>query len=239
MYKRLGIIEGNNLIFALFFKNTVKINVPGILNPIKVRAGTSDVSVFGQIFVDEEYNFPISIKPELIIDGGANVGYASIYFANKFRDAHIIAVEPEKSNIEILKENTSYYPNIEVIESAIWDDNTYLKIKDIGLGNWGFVVEKTRPNEPESFKAITIQKLLTESGYEKIDILKLDIEGSEKEVFSNMYEEWLCKVSILIIELHDKIKPGCSNAFYSAIKPYNFKKFQKGENIILENPKYR
>lgn len=238
MYKKLGVTEGTNLILALFLKRSVQINVPGILYPIKIRAWTSDTSVFGQIFVDEEYNFPTYIKPKLIIDGGANVGYASIYFANKYKGAYIIAVEPEKSNIEVLKENTSHYPNIEVVESAIWDENTYLKIKDIGLGNWGFIVEKSTQEESGSFKAITIEKLLTGSSFKKIDILKLDIEGSEKELFSNNYEKWLSKVNILIIELHDKMKPGCSESFYSAIKHYDFKKVQRGENIILEKSVY-
>lgn len=234
MYKKLGIIEGTSLLFAFLLKHPVRVNVPGILHPIKIRAGTSDISVFGQIFVDEEYSFPTDIRPELIIDGGANVGYASIFFANKYKNAHIIAVEPEKSNIELLKENTSYYPNIEIIESAIWNENTYLKVKDIGLGNWGFIVEKTKLSDIGAFKAITIQTLLEESGYEKIDILKLDIEGSEKEIFTNNYEDWLDKVSILIIELHDQMKSGCSNAFYSAIKNYSFKKTQRGENVVLE-----
>lgn len=236
IYKILGMVEGTRLILALFFKHQVQVSIPGILHPIKIRAKTSDINVFEQIFVSEDYNFPTSIKPELIIDAGANVGYASVFFANKFRDAHIIAVEPEKSNIELLIENTSYYPNIEVIESAIWDENTYLKIKDVGLDKWGFMVEKAQPDDPISFRAITIQELLAKSGYEKIDILKLDIEGSEKEIFSRNYDEWLGKVYILIIELHDRMKPGCSNVFYSAIKNYNFKKTQKGENIILEYP---
>lgn len=234
LYNALGILEGTRLIFSLFFKHTVTVNVPELSYPIKIRTKTTDINVFEQIFVRQEYNFPIDIKPKLIIDGGANVGYASIFFANKFQEAQIIAVEPEKSNFEILTENISYYPNIKIIESAIWDEDTYLKIKDVGLGKWGFMVEKAQSDESNSFKAVTIQTLLADSGYEKIDILKLDIEGSEKEIFSRNYDEWLGKVRILAIELHDRMKPGCSNAFYSATRNYNFKETQKGENIILE-----
>ena len=214
-YKLLGFTEGTRFFLASFSKNSkkmkghqVKISILGILHPIKIRMGTSDYDVFKQIFVNEEYNFPIHLNPKLIIDGGANVGYASIYFANKFNDATIFAVEPEKSNIDLLRENTYYYPNIKIIESAIWDENTTLKIKDVGFGEWAFMVEKAHPEDPNSFKAITIQKLLEESGYNKIDILKLDIEGSEKEIFLKNYEEWLGKVCILVIELHDRMKPG-------------------------------
>ena len=95
------------------------------------------------------------------------------------------------------------------------------------------MVEEVTDSEEFSFKAVTIGKILKRSGYKEIDILKLDIEGSEKEVFSNDYEDWLSKVNILIIELHDRMKPGCSEAFYSAINQYNFIKINSGENIIL------
>jgi len=63
--------------------------------------------------------------------------------------------------------------------------------------------------------------------------LKLDIEGAGKELFTSNYEEWLDKVNIMVIELHDRMKPGCSDAFYSTIKKYNFREVQKGGLIIL------
>jgi hypothetical protein len=68
-----------------------------------------------------------------------------------------------------------------------------------------------------------------------IDILKLDIEGSEKEVFETGYEHWLPKINILIIELHDKMKKGCSRAVFNAISKYDFSFDIKGENIIFTN----
>lgn len=182
--QRFGLITGIQirLVFS-FKKGIITISIPKIKYPIKIRAKTSDIPTFEQIFLNEEYNLPVDIKPRLIIDGGANVGYASIFFANKFPQAHIIAVEPEESNFKILKENTSHYQNIESIKSGIWNENTYLKIKDIGLGKWGFMVEKVKHKEQGSFKAITIEEILKNSSYKEIDILKLDIKGSEKEFF--------------------------------------------------------
>ncbi len=83
-------------------------------------------------------------------------------------------------------------------------------------------------------KAITIAEILDQSGADRIDILKLDIEGAEKEVFSND-TDWLEKVDLMIIELHDHDKPGCSAAVYSAISRHDFTKFQRGENVFLVN----
>jgi hypothetical protein len=67
---------------------------------------------------------------------------------------------------------------------------------------------------------------------EKIDILKIDIEGSEKELFESDYETWLPKVTTLIIELHDRMREGSSLSFFRALTKYNFRLAVKGENLI-------
>jgi FkbM family methyltransferase len=204
--------------------------------PLIIRKNTSDEAVFQKIFLNKEYNLPIKIEPELIIDGGANVGYASIWFANKFPKAEIIAIEPENSNFNVLKKNTCNFPNIKLIKAGIWDKNTNLKINRSHFnwsGKWDFYVKACKKKSKNTVKSITINQILKKSKHGEIDILKLDIEGAEKEIFSNNYKQWLDKVKILIIELHETYKKGCTKAFYSAIKKYDFLKFQKGENIIL------
>ena len=233
---RFGIISGSIIYFSklnIFKNNLIEISLSELRYPLKLRANTSDFAVFDQIFLYEDYKFPINFEPKLIIDGGAYGGYSSAFFANRFPKAKIIAIEPEASNFNLLEKNTRNYKNIDLINAGIWNKPTYLNVKDIGLGHWGFMVEEVTDSEEFSFKAITIDNILKRSGYEEIDILKLDIEGSEKEVFSADYENWLSKVNVLIIELHDRMKPGCSEAFYSAINQYNFIKKNRGENVIL------
>lgn len=203
--------------------------------PLVVRKDTSDLSVFHQIFVDKEYILPVKIHPKLIIDGGANCGYACLWYMLQYPQAKIIAIEPEQSNFEILEQNTKKYKNIERIQAGIWNKNTYLKIVDRGYGKWGFMTEEVSENDAYDLKAITIDKILKQSEHNTIDILKLDIEGAEKEVFSSNYEHWLKKVKILIIELHDRMKEGCSQTVYSAIKKFDFIEKRKGENIIFIN----
>jgi FkbM family methyltransferase len=229
----LGIKNLTRVAFAYIFNKQAALTLKNIKSPIKVRPWTSDLFAFEQVFSNGEYEFSIDIKPKLIIDGGANVGYTSIFFANKFANAHILAVEPESSNVALLRENALPYPNVEVIQSAIWNKTTHLKVKDVGLGNWGFIIESTNSNDPEAFVAMTIQDLIKYSCFETADIVKLDIEGSEKEVFSENYESWLGDVSILIIELHDRMKEGCSDTFINAVNKYNFNVEQHGENIVL------
>ena len=87
----------------------------------------------------------------------------------------------------------------------------------------------------ESTRGITIEKIFKDSGFDYIDILKLDIEGSEKEIFSDdsHYQSWLPYTKILIIELHDRMKRGCSRNFFRAISWYEYFFMQSGENLIF------
>ena len=68
---------------------------------------------------------------------------------------------------------------------------------------------------------------------EQIDILKLDIEGAEKEVFSSSTLSLLERTRIIFIEVHDFLKYGCSENLFSAIKEYNYSKIGKKLKIIL------
>jgi len=204
-----------------------------IFKPLIIRKNTTDIDVFYQIFIRKEYDIPLEINPLLIIDAGANVGYASLFFAHKYPNAEIIAVEPEESNFKILEQNTQRYKNIKRIKAGIWHKNAYLKIIDNKCGEWGFMTKEVKPSENYDIKSITVDDILKKFNHERVDILKIDIEGAEKELFSKDYEPWLDKVKVIFIELHEEMKEGCNKAFWSAIKKYNFKKMKKGENIII------
>ena len=136
-------------------------------------------------------------------------------FKNRFPNAKIISIEPDISNFEYLKTNTKLYNDIFILQGAIWNKN--LVIKDVGLGNWGFVIEELLNEHENSIKAYTIQNLMSLFEIDKIDILKLDIEGSEKESFESNFEFWLSKVQVIIIELNDVIRPGSSKSFFKAM----------------------
>jgi len=229
-----GLIKGFNILVKLYLnKNLITLAIPQLKYPIKLRGQTTDTNIFEQIFLYKEYNFPISIVPKLIIDGGAYTGYSTVFFANKFPNATIIAVEPESSNFALLKLNAKNYSNIILINSAIWNRKAHLIIEDPGSGKWGYQVKEVPLKEKFSFESVSIAEIMSKQNIEQIDILKLDIEGSEIEVFSSGYENWLGKVNVMIIELHDKIRAGCSEVFQAAIGNYRFNQFQRGDSIIL------
>lgn len=212
------------------FPQRTTISLPGTKGTIVLRPATSDLKVFEQIFLNEEYRCPIDTPPDVIIDAGANIGLASIYFSITYPHAKIIAVEPESSNYELLLENVKNYTNVFCEKAGLWDKNTYLLISNPGTQKHSFKVEES--STPQGIKAVTVDELMAKHQLPFIDIVKMDIEGAEKEVFSN-HPAWISKVGMIVIELHDKHKVGCNRTFYTATEPFMKHEFRNGENIFL------
>jgi hypothetical protein len=94
------------------------------------------------------------------------------------------------------------------------------------------MVKEVEAESTKSIRAVTIREIMEEQQIDFIDVLKIDIEGAEKEVFSSDYDYWLSKTRVIIIELHDSMKEGCSKTFFESLGKYDFKTGISGENII-------
>ncbi|HEY5406530.1 MAG TPA: FkbM family methyltransferase [Ginsengibacter sp.] len=236
--QRFGLMRGVYLFLRIKLISQNNIKLPGIPHPFSLRKGTSDFDTFYQAIIHNQYKFNYGIKPEVIIDGGANIGLVSIVFKEMFPDAKIIAVEPDKENFEQLKKNVAPYKDIHTIQAGLWFEKSFLKISDkYKAGKWGMVTEKVKEESSDTIKAITIKQIMDDFSLGKIDILKLDIETSERELFSTGYEDWLPKTKVLIVELHDFMSKGTSKPFFKAINATfeNYSFFQLGENTIIIN----
>ena len=158
--------------------------------------------------------------------------YSAIYFANRFPNSKIISIEPEEKNFKILKENIKHYPNIYAINSALWPEEEELYINERGTGAWGFNVKADKKSDTQ-IRSIT--KLIEESEFDIIDILKIDIEGSEKALFERSYKNWINKTRLISAEIHDYIEKGSSKAIFNAFSQYHFDLSQRGEYLIFTN----
>lgn len=194
----------------------------GVLaNPIWLRSGTSDVSMFNEVFIEKEYDFEVGPAPRVIVDAGANIGLTSLWYSALYPEARIVAVEAELSNYELLVRNTAPYPNITAIHSALWWRPGKLEIQTPpGAGTAGFRTaerDEDRSRDDGTVDALTIPDLLVRENIETIDLLKIDIEGAEYHIFRDgRSSDWIDRVGAITIELHDRFLPGCSRAFYAA-----------------------
>lgn len=226
-----------NFLVALGFE---KIILNELKFPMHLRKNSSDILTFHQIFTFKEYEINLGFVPKFIVDAGANIGLSAVFFTNKFPDATIVAVEPEKSNFEMLLKNTNEYKNIFCVKKAISNQSDLsFDVVDKGFGNWGFVTQVKNNGQLEKVvdqvDSLTIDEILVYYKLECLDLLKIDIEGAEKNLFESNYENWLPKTKCIIIELHDGITKGSSKSFFAAISRYNFSYFNRGENLLFIN----
>lgn len=202
---------------------------PGLPHAIQVRIKTSDEAVYRDILLHGEYDFDLHFPPKTIIDAGANIGMSSVYFAHKYPDAKVIAIEAEASNFALLTQNVKPYRNIIPVHAALWNHDGEISVSQpdpsIGVGNWAFI---THEGPGIRVRAITMPTLLKEMLITSVDLLKVDIEGSEKEVFESC--DWISVVRCVMIDLHDRIKPGCSTAVNSVMQ--GFTKLQRGGTTL-------
>ncbi len=232
---RFGFIKGITLYSRnhVFGASDAVIRLNGLPHPFELRKNTSDRETFDQVFLLNEYDYKLNFTPAFIIDCGANIGLASLFFQSKFPEAAIVAVEPELSNYSQLVKNTEKYSNITTIRSGIWKKNAFLKVEDIhNFGNWGFVCTEVETETADTITAVSIGDIMRQFNKTEIDLLKIDIEGAELEVFSENYESWLPKTKVIMIELHDAYRKGTSKPFFTALMKYDFSVFHRGENIV-------
>jgi FkbM family methyltransferase len=200
---------------------------------INVRSATPDILVAARCLSGKEYGFIEASDPLVIVDAGANIGASSIFFSRRYPGAKVFALEPERENYELLAFNTCSHTNVIPISAALWYKREVRLIQDRLTGPWGYTISSS-PNKLRSIgqkvQCITVSDLLKEYYIDSIDILKLDIEGAEREVLEHS-DAWIDKVKVIVAELHDRICVGCDRAFYLATQSFN--RFQKnGEKVI-------
>ena len=218
-------------------------NYPDFEATIKLRKRpSSDLNVFAQIYQYKEYkpvveafqkHFPNDKKLN-IIDAGSNIGLTSVYLSHYFPNSSFITIEPDTSNFESVCYNldNNGIQNAIKIKGGIWSKNTNLKIVNDfrDKKEWSIRVEETK--EEADLKAYSLNYLMDEYKFQQIDILKIDIEGSEKEVFTGLNADvsFLSKTKCIALEIHDEFD--CREAIYNILKEYNFDFFESGELTI-------
>jgi FkbM family methyltransferase len=209
------------------------VRVPGLRHPLWLRNGTTDFIAFHQVFLAASYHSPEPISPRFILDLGANIGCASVYFAQRYPEARILAVELEASNFAMLSRNAAPYPNIECLHAAAWHSDTQVALANPSAPNSHFQASEAFGETAAGIPAYSIPTLLARDGRSSVDILKIDIEGAELDLLTHQPQAWLDRTSVLMIELHDRLRPGCSRALHDALRPYSYRQEVAHETIVV------
>ena len=188
---------------------------------LNFRKNQSDLYILQENFVSEIYDFEFEKylkEVKVIFDLGANIGLSSLYFQHRFKDARIFCVEPVEENIKMLSLNRDVNNfHWEIIKAAIqaqdgtttlypnewWSSSTVLDCVADHRENTEGRLEKIYKLPKEQVTSYSINYLMKKYKISFIDIMKMDIEGSEEEVILKG-KEWIKYVKILIVEIHDK-----------------------------------
>ncbi len=210
-----------------------------------------DLLTVHEIFASEDYNLKklshwsniykiySSIlekgKKPIIIDCGSNIGSSSKYFEKIFDQAFISMVEPDKINLEYSKKNISVN-NKDFLNNVISCENKDFTFNNNFEDNRSYRVDDLGQNQ---IKGVTVEDILKlqDKNYEPF-LIKIDIEGFEKNLFEKNYQ-WMDLFKVIIIEIHDWMLPNQSNSsnFINAMSE-SIKKGVKrdliisGENLI-------
>jgi FkbM family methyltransferase len=169
-----------------------------------------------------------------IIDAGANIGDETLRFRHFHPDAFIVALEPEPGNYRMLAKNTAGDDRIVAIQAGLWSHECGLSIDpNIDGGNQAFRVQEASPGAAGVVSAVSVPALMNLFNCQTIDILKMDIEGAEQEVFSRHTDSWIERVKVFIFECPDNDRPGTAFSIFRALQGQSFDCYVQGECLVL------
>lgn len=232
-YRELSSVLGARAAVALLARTTIPLRSlvvlswPGLDHDVLVRRGTADIRSFTEVFVRRIYEWPDGFRPtssefRTIIDAGANVGFSVLWFAARSPGARIVALEADRENFNMLQRNTAHLTNVDCHHRALWNEVTTLDLTpgdtdSIQVGH----ADSDKPAAKSSGKvdAVDMMTLMNELGVDRVDLLKIDIEGAEYEVFSDS-APWIDRIDTIAGELHGRFRPGVSAVVDQALRGF-------------------
>ena len=201
--------------------------------PFWLRPRGTDIRVAYEIFTNAELSmeWPLPNPPQTIIDGGANVGYATLALKQRWPESSIIAVEPDAGNFAILKLNCSSLSEIQLVQKGIWGTSCRLRVRPGSTNEaWALQFEPMPGESGVGIPAESIPTLLAHIPGGHCDLLKLDIEGAETSVFQQNDLSWVNDVSVILLETHGQ---AAREAVQAVAGTFALKSRRVGEKIML------
>lgn len=210
-----------------------------IRSPLSLRRGTSDFNMFRQVLINEQYAVGCRGPVEYVVDAGANAGFASVFFLNRYPNARVIAIEPDPENFEVARRNLQPYSDrCYLLLAGVWSREGTLSIRrtTAGSGRISHCSTQTQPAAADDdlvVPARSIQSLMDEFQFPRIDYLKVDIEGAELSVFRDGDTSFLKRTNCCAVECHGA---ECLTAFTIAAESEGFRLQHSGELTVATRP---
>lgn len=174
-------------------------------NLIYCRPCTSDLVTMKTTFLDRYHLPPMALRNDsVIIDLGCNAGFTMAHYAVLYPNSKIIGVELDKENYFLALRNVERYKQrCSVIKAAIWNEDGSISYSGKSEDSYSINVGRQKFENAGTSESLTLNTLVKRMDLQKIDFIKMDIEGAEVEVLTKN-NEWLEFVICMKIEIHDK-----------------------------------
>lgn len=167
------------------------------------RLNRGDIQAIREIWLDEVYQPPHeAYRMRSVVDLGANIGFTSVYLAQRLRPACLVAVEPDPDNVAILRRNLAQNGiDAIVIEAAVGPSDGSARFRRNASSNLGVLADDGDVTVP----VVSVPSIMERLGPSpQRMLLKLDIEGGEQQVFAADVG-WLDQIGCLLAELHPAV----------------------------------
>lgn len=165
-------------------------------------------STFRQVFVRHAYYVDCSATEPVIVDCGGNIGMSVLYFKYLYPKAHITVFEPSREVLPSIRKNIALNtPDVTLIEKAVSDTDGTATMHSRGAAACGNTLTigvglQAEKSSGEKYEVPTVR--LSPFIPEVVDILKLDIEGSEGGVLREIEKAGaLTRIRAVVMEYHE------------------------------------
>jgi FkbM family methyltransferase len=181
---------------------------------LSIRTGPSpddlsDWIVLRGVWAHHDYFHPAMHDCRTILDVGANTGVAAVWFTKLIPEVQIACVEPDPRNIPLIHANLKQNG----LAARVFECAVAPRAGTVRLGRETFAgrssLESTGLYAHSDFiqvDARRIPEILDELGWDVVDLLKMDIEGAERDVLADA-GDWLNRVRHIVLEVHPNTSP--------------------------------
>lgn len=193
----------------------------------ELRMRRCDILTLGEIFAERQYaiDAPLPERP-VIVDAGANIGVTALWFLSRYPGARLHAFEPEPENFRLLEANFGGDPDVVLNRAGLLREpgvarfhlsphapmHSFRADADAGAG------------ESIEVDAFPLGAYLRDREIARVDLLKLDVEGSELDVLVGLGDE-VARVGRIVGEVHERLVDVA--AFYAALERAGFAKVRR------------
>ena len=213
----LKFVENKSFVFSI---------LSGAPTELKTKLGTItiqtplDALIFKETVIDDCYQLTSLKDPQVIVDIGAAYGDSSWYAKKLYPSAQVIAYEPDPFHTTLLNKNSVPLGCIVKQEAVGVSGQVEMILHSDHTQSSAHSVRGIQPISTDQVASVALHDALKQ--YESVDLVKIDCEGAEKEIFEHTDSKVFSKIKRFSIEYHEFVVPGIKDQIVNLLKKQGY-----------------